>query len=878
MADSVQVRLVRCPKCENLLSEPTDYSVYQCGGCGAVLRAKKRNPESDTLWVKSEESVGVVSTKLEDFSDKEIPENLYDGVASVLSDASETDAKSNSNELGSANMGANNEELKPQVGNASWSGRASGWEVGERREMKGFWRNPITDVEGVRFSTSNYQDEGSSNCYPDSNYGHVEAVNNRNELEGSNRVECLEQDRAELLRQLNELDDKLSRSCNVIEKPNGKVPLDTRMGHPGSYGGSDTWFPDHSSGSYGGSMHLFATHKHIARPYNSNYLGPEPYPYVNRHDMAMHPSLHTSEDIRGYGDPFRSQMLRRVPHQAPCQYPQQLSHSYSSGHYIDAHPNLVEPYPHHASFHHPSCSCFHCYEKHQVPGAVPRSTFGEKRFPHVPNNPLFYHQNPGAFDPRVYNPGVANPPPLSFHDPRPQTRWLGNLNSKMSSGVHSHPRNVMLPKGGRHCRPIAGGAPFVACYNCFELLQLPRKVLLTDKNQRKMLCGACSMVICYAVVDKKIVISAHEEPNQTSKKIDNSFNKVVNGSTSHSQGHVNRTSVNFFSDDYDNSGYKFPSMDGIPTSSSTGQDLNSSKSQETQSLHSSSPTTSEDENRHGSFNTPRDVTNSDDPPMKASLSLRPPAGSPLQQHFDYSSNNREVERLVKGNQSSRSEQEKVMPKKATLRQNSVKDESVATEMEVSFNEYSNTGTSQDSGDVSKEEDKSRLNKGGESFFAGIIKKSFSRSSQVTESGRTSVTINGHAIPDRLIKKAEKLAGPIRPGEYWYDPRAGFWGVMGGRCLGIIPPYIEELNYRLSENCAGGNTGVFVNGRELHGKDFDLLVSRGLPSVRDRSYIVEISGRVLDEDSGEELNSLGRLAPTVEKAKRGFGMKVPRAAA
>lgn len=38
MGDSSKVRLVRCPKCENLLPELADYSVYQCGGCGAVLR------------------------------------------------------------------------------------------------------------------------------------------------------------------------------------------------------------------------------------------------------------------------------------------------------------------------------------------------------------------------------------------------------------------------------------------------------------------------------------------------------------------------------------------------------------------------------------------------------------------------------------------------------------------------------------------------------------------------------------------------------------------------------------------------------------------------------------------------------------------------
>lgn len=66
---------------------------------------------------------------------------------------------------------------------------------------------------------------------------------------------------------------------------------------------------------------------------------------------------------------------------------------------------------------------------------------------------------------------------------------------------------------------------------------------------------------------------------------------------------------------------------------------------------------------------------------------------------------------------------------------------------------------------------------------------------------------------------------------------------------------------MPENCAGGNTGVFVNGRELNQKDLNLLSTRGLPTTRDRSYIIEISGRVMDEDSGEELERLGKLAPT-----------------
>lgn len=80
-------------------------------------------------------------------------------------------------------------------------------------------------------------------------------------------------------------------------------------------------------------------------------------------------------------------------------------------------------------------------------------------------------------------------------------------------------------------------------------------------------------------------------------------------------------------------------------------------------------------------------------------------------------------------------------------------------------------------------------------------------------------------------------------------------------IDILQPNIEEFNYPIPKNCAAGNTGVFINGRELHEKDLDLLASRGLPITENRSYVVDITGKVVDEQTGEELDGLGKLAPT-----------------
>lgn len=193
----------------------------------------------------------------------------------------------------------------------------------------------------------------------------------------------------------------------------------------------------------------------------------------------------------------------------------------------------------------------------------------------------------------------------------------------------------------------------------------------------------------------------------------------------------------------------------------------------------------------------------------------------------------------------------------------------------SVNEHKNS-SSLVSSVAEVDEIQSSVGKNGDSsFFTGFLKKGLKDLSLFNQSvDSAKVYINGHPISERALRKSEKKVGPVGPGSYWYDYRAGFWGVFGQECRGIIPPFIKEFNYPMPKNCAGGSTGVFVNGRELHQKDFDLLVGRGLPRIPGKSYSVEISGSVIDDTTGTKLRGLGKLAPTIEKMKRGFGMHVP----
>ncbi|CAK9146362.1 unnamed protein product [Ilex paraguariensis] len=875
MSEPANVRLVRCPKCENLLPEVTDYSVYQCGACGAVLRAKNNTVEADSFSEKSdEERIRGVSEKFSEKSENFVLLDKRMVRREVFSDGSENDCKSNGSssrsekrkdsviradkwgvendleinknidEFGHAKMSKEFENLRLQQGNATGSGRRmSDWRFGERGEMEGMRRTERFDVEDVRYSSSKYPEESPSNYQLQlgSSYGYDEPEKNRNDSSGFNKVEYYEQDRAELLKRIDELKDQISRSCNVADKPQEKVPPDRRIVHQDPYSGSEYWIPDVSLGLKRASMQYPAADKHVARPpYISPYA--EPSPFSSKQEMLMHnfyPPIHRSYQSQGFGDPFRSHMPRRVPLQAPGPFQQQPPHPYYSGLYMDndmVQKDPYETYPPDMNPHHPSCSCFHCYNKyHQVPPPVRTTGFYDKRVSTVPNDPMFsHHEHLGAFGPQHCNSKISNPPPFNNPNPQFHTRWSSDVNSEVGGFVHRRPPRVVAAPGVRHCRPIAGAAPFVACCNCFELLEMPKKVLLMGKIQKEMRCGACSTVILYEVTNKRLLVSVAGEAKKTFAEVDNSSNVVKKDGNSHNHGHLTGASMNFSSEDYDNSGCDYQSMDRELVSSSTAQGFNSNKSAEMKSLLATPSCTSDDEDDPESLTAARKNAISAELPIKVDASP-PAAGSPLQDHFDYST---KYHRSGKGNVSGRSEQEKEMPKRVVSWQNSMKDSSLATEIDISSNEYSNTGTSQDSSEVSRGEGQLRANKRAESFFGGIIKKGFrdsSKSSQTDEEDSTNVTVNGHPIPERLIKKAEKLAGQIHPGQYWYDSRAGFWGVMGGPCLGIIP--------RASP------------------KDLNLLGSRGLPTDGDRSYIVEISGRVLDEDSGEELESLGKLAPT-----------------
>jgi len=80
-------------------------------------------------------------------------------------------------------------------------------------------------------------------------------------------------------------------------------------------------------------------------------------------------------------------------------------------------------------------------------------------------------------------------------------------------------------------------------------------------------------------------------------------------------------------------------------------------------------------------------------------------------------------------------------------------------------------------------------------------------------GESEVWINGSVMTPELLTEFEALYGvrPI-PGKYWYDSYSGLYGAMGYQAAGMMMP--GHMLGEMPANASNGNTGVFMNGRNL----------------------------------------------------------------
>lgn len=141
-----------------------------------------------------------------------------------------------------------------------------------------------------------------------------------------------------------------------------------------------------------------------------------------------------------------------------------------------------------------------------------------------------------------------------------------------------------------------------------------------------------------------------------------------------------------------------------------------------------------------------------------------------------------------------------------------------------------------------------------------------RAPEPQPAGSRRAVVNDEVLPEGTVRALERQYGMrIENGEYWYDRISGAWGLRGGPAAGFILPGLT-LGGPLRADASSGNTGVFVNGRELHALDV-LALQRIVPVVLPGRYWVDAQGNG-GYEGGPPLFNLFALAHSARGAQGG----------
>jgi hypothetical protein len=128
-----------------------------------------------------------------------------------------------------------------------------------------------------------------------------------------------------------------------------------------------------------------------------------------------------------------------------------------------------------------------------------------------------------------------------------------------------------------------------------------------------------------------------------------------------------------------------------------------------------------------------------------------------------------------------------------------------------------------------------------------------------------VIINGITVPKDKITSLEHTYGvPIQPGRYWYDKISGLWGTEGNPIMGQIVPDLD-VGGPLKAKASNGDTGVFINGRELPMQEVMFLQQLG--PVSPGRYWLNARG-IAGFEGGPPQFDLGAAIAAQNKKKEG----------
>ncbi|PAN49806.1 hypothetical protein PAHAL_9G476600 [Panicum hallii] len=465
MANAEGYRLVRCPKCLNVLPEPPNVTVYRCGGCGTTLRAKTRasngqdvakkqvRQDSDKFSVATSVSNNGVLPQAKDHASTEVTMD-----SSCIADTPSTEHGSDctrSNQSGDVvlpekndlevenNESKDHQDFEGQDANSRMEGPADLGNSNANSTCRdsGEAENHVIEQPAENSETCRVREDDDTVCHLNASENNMLSSEMSQAAVSMQDAEQKEAGAAEhAANKKSYLVRVLSRSCDLRASVNS---LDFHSARTSL-----------QSKSFRASEPLQSKIMNTVDELKGDLSELFHKPSESNKPKAYHPPRPSKQDA---GHMTRAAITSSAPlaayHPAPKHsgYAARLSRS-----------GQVAPRGL------PSLR----YRRHRV-YSYHHNVQSEMR--------PCRHECCHSCQPPCYR--SCKQEPAAMHKP-PVDREIKR---------RPPPRN--------HCRPALRGAPFVICSNCVMLVQLPTDFAVPSRGTRRLQCGSCSGILSYSYRD-----------------------------------------------------------------------------------------------------------------------------------------------------------------------------------------------------------------------------------------------------------------------------------------------------------------------------------------------------------------------------------------
>lgn len=132
-----------------------------------------------------------------------------------------------------------------------------------------------------------------------------------------------------------------------------------------------------------------------------------------------------------------------------------------------------------------------------------------------------------------------------------------------------------------------------------------------------------------------------------------------------------------------------------------------------------------------------------------------------------------------------------------------------------------------------------------------------------------VHVNGQVLTaEQLTAFKEKYKAEPKPGNYWYDTVSGLYGAVGEPAFGFMYP--GHAFGTLAEDASGGNSGVFINRRQLPQSEWFILSTVLGAAIQPGRYWLDAKGNAGFEGVETPLVNLYLAAAQAAQNRAGGG--------